>query len=829
VPGHGGDLTTNGADVTATYSSFWFGSYLNDLRIGARVSSTTSDPYLDLPDVRVLVSSRFADSTGGNTTLQFGGNPSLPRSARTSGVELYDVASWFSVNRAHRVRVTLDLRQDAFSQEQYPNRRGTYTFNSIADVDANNPSSFSRVFVGQRAAASALTGSLSVGDDWRPGPRSQILYGLRVDANRFGDRPPYNPDVDAAFGARTDFVPRVIDISPRIGFFRAFGTNGTTGIPGFGAPFGNIRGGIGLFRNDVAPTLVAPALLASGLSNGVRQIGCIGSAVPTPDWNAFLRDPSSIPTQCADAGSTPFATTRPNVWLIDDAFAAQQSWRTNLALNSFLIPKLVRFTLEGVYSLNLHQQTPLDLNFAPNTRFMLGAEDNRPIYAASTSIVPSTGAMTNHDSRLDAAFGGVNAIKTDLRSHTRQLIFTVFPAPGDALGRFTQWQAAYALQDIREQARGFGGTTGGNPLDIQLTRGSFDVRHQITMSFATRVSTLFSVNTTARLASGTPFTPVINGDINGDGFANDRAFVFNPSTGDSATRSGMNALLGSASSRVRSCLQKQLGHIAARNSCEGPWTATMNAVLILNPERLGMQNRTQLSLSLTNVPAGLDALVHGSSKLQGWGQSAASDPTLLLVRGFDPSTNRFKYEVNPRFGDTRVSRSGVRNPFLITLEARVQLGRDFTRQAIDQTLSPGRTRPGERLNVQQLKNRLLTAVFNPVRGLLQAKDSLSILTNDQLKALTQLDRRVSQKEDSVVTPLAQYLAALPNDYSESNVIARVLAMQIALFDIVLDGMREARNIFLPEQINEFPPFLRSSFDINRLKAARPTAGFDPQW
>jgi hypothetical protein len=31
---------------------------------------------------------------------------------------------------------------------------------------------------------------------------------------------------------------------------------------------------------------------------------------------------------------------------------------------------------------------------------------------------------------------------------------------------------------------------------------------------------------------------------------------------------------------------------------------TMNAALILNPERLGMQNRTQLSLSLTNVPAG---------------------------------------------------------------------------------------------------------------------------------------------------------------------------------------------------------------------------------
>jgi hypothetical protein len=829
VPGHGGDLTTNGADITATYSSFLFGSYLNDLRVGARVNSTTSDPYLELPDVRVLVSSRFSDSTGGNTTLQFGGNPALPRAVRTSGVELYDFASWFSVDRSHRVRVTLDLRDDAFSQEQYPNQRGTYTFNSIADVDANTASSFSRVFVAQRAAASAMAGSLSIGDDWRPGPRSQILYGVRIDGNRFGDRPPYNPDIDARFHLRTDFVPRVIDVSPRVGFFRAFGTNGTTGIPGFGAPFGNVRGGIGLFRNDVAPTLVAPALLASGLSSGVRQVGCIGSAVPTPDWSAFIHDPNSIPTACADAGSTPFATIRPNVWLIDNAFAAQQSWRSNLALNSFLIPKLIRFTLEGVYSLNLHQQTPLDLNFLPATRFTLASEDNRPIYAAATSIVPATGALTNHDSRLDAAFGSVNAIKTDLRSYTRQLIFTVFPAPGDALGRFTQWQAAYALQGIREQARGFGGTTGGNPLDIQLTRGTFDVRHQITFSFATRVASLFSVNTTARFASGTPFTPLINGDVNGDGFANDRAFIFNPASADSVTRAGMSALLRGASSRVRGCLERQLGHIAARNSCEGPWTATMNAVLILNPERLGMQNRTQLSLSLTNVPAGLDALVHGSSRLQGWGQSAASDPTLLLLRGFDPASNTFRYEVNPRFGDTRVSRSGVRNPFLITLEARVQLGRDFTRQAIDQTLSPGRTRPGDRLNVQQLKNRLLTAVFNPVRGLLQAKDSLSILTNDQLRALTDLNRRVSQREDSVVTPLAQYLAGLPNNYSESDVVARVLAMQIALFDIVLDGMREARRIFLPEQINEFPPFLRASFDIERLRAARPTAGFDPQY
>src|SRR5204862_6327506 len=130
---------------------------------------------------------------------------------------------------------------------------------------------------------------------------------------------------------------------------------------------------------------------------------------------------------------------------------------------------------------------------------------------------------------------------------------------------------------------------------------------------------------------------------------NDRAFVFDPSAAfDPAVRSAMQSLLGGASSRVRNCLERQIGHVAARNSCEGPWTATMNAVLILNPERLGMQNRTQLSLSLTNVPAGFDALLHGTSHLEGWGQPSGSDNTLLFVRGFDPATNRYRYEVNQR-------------------------------------------------------------------------------------------------------------------------------------------------------------------------------------
>jgi fatty acid/phospholipid biosynthesis enzyme len=58
---------------------------------------------------------------------------------------------------------------------------------------------------------------------------------------------------------------------------------------------------------------------------------------------------------------------------------------------------------------------------------------------------------------------------------------------------------------------------------------------------------------------------MIAGDVNGDGYSNDRAFVYNPSiVADTALASGMRQLLANASPATRDCLQNQIGHIAAR-------------------------------------------------------------------------------------------------------------------------------------------------------------------------------------------------------------------------------------------------------------------------
>jgi hypothetical protein len=388
---------------------------------------------------------------------------------------------------------------------------------------------------------------------------------------------------------------------------------------------------------------------------------------------------------------------------------------------------------------------------------------------------------------------------------------------------------SYVYADLREQSRGFGGSTAGDPTAVEWSRGSLGSRHALNINLYTRVGNLFSMALTGRAQSGLPYTPLVAGDVNGDGLSNDRAFVFNPTTADPSLASGMTSLLNNASGRVKKCLTSQFGTIAGRNSCEGPWTATAAATLTLNPEKLGWDNRTTLALNISNPIAGVDELLHGSSKMHGWGQPAFPDATLLRVRGYDPASNAFRYEVNPRFGDTRFASSSIRLPFVVTLEARVRLGGDVDHQGLANIIMPGRTRRGEKRNEQQIRQLLLQSVFNPLQGILQVKDSLSVLSQQQIDQLTLLQRRLVAKQDSIWAPVVAYLAPLPNDLNLDEAVERVRPARQAAFDAMIEAMRAVTEILTPEQIADFPPALRSSFDLESLKAQRPTRGFFPAY
>jgi hypothetical protein len=146
--------------------------------------------------------------------------------------------------------------------------------------------------------------------------------------------------------------------------------------------------------------------------------------------------------------------------------------------------------------------------------------------------------------------------------------------------------------------------------------------------------------------------------VNGDGYSNDRAFIFDPAkTADPVLASAMRSLIDNSTGSAKECLQSQLGTLAIRNSCTGPWTTNANLSISFNPLKVRLPQRATLSFSISNPLGAADLLLHGESKLHGWGQQTFVDPTLMYVRGFDSTSNRYKYEINPRFGPPKADGS----------------------------------------------------------------------------------------------------------------------------------------------------------------------------
>jgi hypothetical protein len=124
---------------------------------------------------------------------------------------------------------------------------------------------------------------------------------------------------------------------------------------------------------------------------------------------------------------------------------------------------------------------------------------------------------------------------------------------------------------------------------------------------------------------------------------------------------------------------------------------------------------------------------------------------------------------------------------------------------------------------------LLQSFFNPLQGLLQVKDSLSVLSQAQIDRLTQVQRRLVAKQDSIWAPMVTLLTNMPDNYNLDEAVATVAPARMAAFDAMVAAMEEVTKILTPEQIADFPPALRSSFDIESLKAQRPTRGFPPAY
>ena len=470
----------------------------------------------------------------------------------------------------------------------------------------------------------------------------------------------------------------------------------------------------------------------------------------------------------------------------------------------------------------MNQSGIVDLNFNPVVQFTLPDESHRPVFVQTTSIVPATGTIASRDARVSPLFSRVTELRSDLQSDSRQLRFGLSPS---TFNSNYSWGLSYVYSNLRERVRGFTNTA-GNPLDVEWGRSSFDSRHQIQYNLGYNFFDAVRVNWFGNFRSGTPYTPIVSGDINGDGYANDRAFVYNPSTtADPALAAAMQSLLNSASGNARDCLVRQLGSLASRNGCQGPWTSTATMSLSFNPLKFRMPQRATLSLQIGNPLGAADLLLHGNDKLRGWGQFSFPDPTLLAVRGFDPQTQRYKYDVNQRFGSTLPALTAVRAPVTVTAMMRFDLGPTRERQALTQQLDRGRTLKGNKAPEPMLKAIYGSGgIPNPLATILRQADTLG-LTGPQADSIATMNRRYVISLDSIWSPVAKYLAALPDKYDKDDAYAHYQRAREASVDLLIKLVPQIKSLLTSEQRRKLPSFVSSYLDTRYLASIRSgTAG-----
>ncbi|MBA3657612.1 MAG: TonB-dependent receptor, partial [Gemmatimonadaceae bacterium] len=496
VPHSGGNAHTSGGGGMVTLTSNW-SMYINELRAYESVSNRSSAPYLAAPGGRVVVSSVLTDGSVGVSTLQFGGNTGLPQNARTRYTEVSDEVSRLTTAGGHRFKLGGLLNEERSFSGVVPNGLGTFTFNSLADFEADRPSSFTRTLFARDREARTVNAAVYLGDSWRKSADLQLTYGLRLEATKFGNEPALNPEIESLFGLRTDRFPGEVHLSPRAGFTYFLRRDDD------GRPAATIRGGFGEFRGRAAAQLFGSASDATGLASGQSQIFCVGNTVPVPDWDAYLSSPQSIPTSC-NGSSSFFGNQRRNVTVIAPSFGAPRAWRSSLGVTRRLLDRY-SLSVDAAYARGVAQTGATDINLDTIPEFRLASEANRPVFAPTRAIVPGTGVVSLTGSRLHPEYGTVSEVMSRLSSDTKQLTLGL----NGATRRGILLNMSYTLTRSRDQAQGlssggFGGgvSTSGNPNVAEWGTSDLERRHSFLTTVTWPVKPAFELSAVGRLTSG---------------------------------------------------------------------------------------------------------------------------------------------------------------------------------------------------------------------------------------------------------------------------------------------------------------------------------------
>jgi hypothetical protein len=348
----------------------------------------------------------------------------------------------------------------------------------------------------------------------------------------------------------------------------------------------------------------------------------------------FTTDVSQLPTACAGSNPpVPGAAGTTGVNTVDPNFKNPQNLTASFGFDRVL-PGGAVFTFEGLYRRAINGMYLEDLNFRGPREVggnIYTTNTGRVLYA-DTITTSGTGSVTvNNNSRRLVTQTGTNNVNfgegvVHLTNQSADYNYTLTGQLKKRFDRALDMTVAYTYMQSKDvqsltSDRAISNLRNGNQTagiinDRENTGTSYFERPHRVLVFGTYTAPWTVAQTDITLywegMSGTPFTYVVNSDVNGDGIiSNDPIYIPRNGADASEIRIGTGsgsafALDGDAAADFESfiasqeCLRSQRGQIMERNSCRSPWQNRMDLSIRQSLPRIGGQTAT-LQLDIFNV------------------------------------------------------------------------------------------------------------------------------------------------------------------------------------------------------------------------------------
>lgn len=528
---------------------------------------------------------------------------------------------------------------------------GVWGFLSLEDFAARRPSDFVAATTGALRAEGPVADfrvrqvGLYLQDEWTVARGLTLTTGLRMDVPTFPDRPVRNPDLlTSTLGIDTGAFPGGHPLwSPRLGLTWSSESGRLA-----------LRAGAGLFSGRPPYFFPADAYRSTGLEQYL--LACFGDDVPD-----FTLDPAQQPRACRTSSATPV----PRITYLDPAFRFPQELKLSAGLDASL-PWGLATTIDVLVSRSRHQPEFVDVNLLPTGQRLAG-EGARVMYgtlevaaAAPNRLVPQFTSVVRQGNGQGNRYASVSLSLSRRIGRGGDVAASYSYAeardrmnPDDGLG--------ISLSGLGIAADQIGSTALDGTLERRrLARSVYEVPHKLRLSGTAELPVGAELSLIYEGSSGSPFTYVVDGDINADGFgtelfgqqSNDPVYVPGAPVrgGDVALVDSTGAPAGSAEYaalagyvRAERCLRRSAGELLRRNTCRNPWQTQLDASVA---KRLvvGGRRTVRVTLDVFNL---LHLIDRDWGLVRRTADFGLEEVPLLRLVGFDPAAQRGVYRFRP--------------------------------------------------------------------------------------------------------------------------------------------------------------------------------------